>query len=182
MVLFLVVDPFGRKYYFHDMFEKCLISQLCAKIRLVLGPRRLIRVRCDPIAFIEDPVDGNTMASEFYRCGIAVEKSSKDLSRGILRVNDALQSPFHPYFTPECRRTLWEIKRYHWDEESGKPVDADDHAMECLYRSVLDEPCYVDSSIDIPVEDETIRGLPRLDLEPLKFDEMVVTRNDLMLN
>ena len=183
MVLFLVVDPFGRKYYFADIFEKCLISQLVVKIKTILGPRRVVRVRCDPIAFIEDPVDGNNMASEFFRCGLSVEKASKDLSRGILRVNESLQSSQYPLFSPECRRALWEIKRYHWDEPTGKPVDVDDHAMECLYRSILDEPCFIDSqNTNIVVEDVVITGLPRLDFEDLKFDEMVITRNDLMLN
>jgi len=183
MVLFLVVDPFGRKYYWADLFEKCLISQLCEKIKVVLGGRRLIRARCDPIAYIEDPINGENMAAEFFRCGVSVEKASKDLSRGILRVNEALQQKEQwPVFSPECRRALWEIKRYHWDEKTGKPVDVDDHAMECLYRSILDEPCYVDMAASVPVEDETFGITPRLDLEPLKFNETVITRLDLMLN
>ena len=183
MVLFLTVDPFGRKYYFADIFEKCLISQLVAKIRQMLGPRRVVRVRCDPIAFIEDPVDGNNMAAEFWRCGLAVEKSSKDLSRGILRVNEALQSKDGwPLFTLECRRSLWEIKRYHWDEEKGKPVDKDDHAMECLYRSVLDEPCYVEPQKEFNNLVDMMDRLPPLSFEPLMSEEVVVTNETLMLN
>ncbi|MDE2103768.1 MAG: hypothetical protein KGL39_41405 [Patescibacteria group bacterium] len=183
MVLFLVVDPFGRKYYYYDIFSKCLISQLCAQIKTILGARRVVRVRCDPIAFIEDPVDGQTMASEFFKHGIAVEKASKDLSRGILRVNEALASDFHPYFTPECRRALWEIKRYHWDEETGKPIDADDHAMECLYRSILDEPCFVDqSNNNKPIEDEAFGTTPRLDLDDIKFDDSILVDNSQMRN
>ena len=149
----------------------------------MLNGRQLIRVRCDPIAYIEDPVNGNTMASEFFRCGIAVEKASKNLSRGILRVNEELQKKEQwPLFTPECRRALWEIKRYHWDEETGKPVDANDHAMECLYRSVLNEPCYVNAQVNQPVEEERITSLPILRFEKLNFDETVITRNNLMLN
>jgi hypothetical protein len=183
MVLFLTVDPFGRKYYYTDIFEHCLISQLVAKIRVILGDRRVVRVRCDPIAFNEDCVDGNNMATEFWRCGLAVEKSSKDLSRGILRVNEALQlKGGWPLFTPECRRSLWEIKRYHYDEEKGKPVDKDDHAMECLYRSVLDEPCYVEPQKEQTITEDSMNSLPPLFFEKLGSDEVVVTREDLMLN
>ncbi len=185
MVLFLVVDPFGRKYYWHDIFEKCLIKDLVEMVRTALGPRRIVRVRCDPIAFVDDPVNDTNMATEFMRCGLAVEKASKDLSRGILRVNEELQSSFHPYFSPQCRRTLWEIKRYHWDEEKGKPVDVDDHAMECLYRSVLDEPTYVGKQDENSISDVEIKNLTHNDLrtlEPIPSDELVVLREHLMLN
>jgi hypothetical protein len=146
MVLFLAVDQFNRKFYFHDLFKKCLISELCHDIFTILGPRRdrLVRVRLDKIAWTEDPVDGKTMADEFARCGINAEPASKDLSRGILRVQEALCHDQHPFFTPMCKRSIWEIGRWHWDEEKGKPVDKDDHAMECLYRSILDEPRWAD--------------------------------------
>lgn len=183
MVLLLTVDPFGRVYYFHDIFEKCLVSQLCARVRTLMGTRRFVRVRCDPIAYTEDPVHGTRMADEFWRCGLFVEKASKDLSRGILRVKEALLSETYPRFTPECRRTLWEIQRYHWDEETNKPVDKDDHAMECLYRSVLDEPRYVDpEQMKMSVGEMDIPRTPNLrEEEPLTFDELVVTREHLML-
>jgi len=185
-VLLLTVDPFGNRYYFYDIFEKCLISQLCARVRTLMGARRFVRVRCDPIAFTEDPVHGTTMAAEFWRCGLAVEKASKDLARGILRVKEELKRESgYIRFSPECRRSIWEINRYHWDEETNKPVDADDHAMECLYRSVLDEPRYVEpSSIKDSVPDIIIPRTPSLwtDSDPLRFDEVVLTRNDLMLS
>jgi hypothetical protein len=186
MVLFLVVDPFGRKYYWHDLFEKCLIRELCGKIKQVLGGRRIVRVRCDPIAFVDDPINGTNMATEFWANGLAVEKASKDLSRGILKVNEELQlSSGFPVFSPECRRTLWEIRRYHWDEETGKPVDADDHAMECLYRSILDEPRYVEPQSIDSLPDIEFKNPTRDDfrsLESMPTDELAVTTEHLMLN
>jgi hypothetical protein len=192
MILFLVVDPFGRKFYWHDMFEKLLIPEQCARIRSILGRRRLVRVRIDPIAFIEDPVDGTTWASEYQRCGLHVEKSSKDLSRGILRVQEELQlldketklpRPQKMWFSPQCKRSIWEIQRYHWDEESGKPVDKDDHAMECLYRSVLDEPKFVDpKNYNTPINDIEFTK-PQFDLAPVfDRDEVYVAAEHLMMN
>jgi hypothetical protein len=183
MVLFLVIDPFNRKYFYHDIFSKCLISELCRQIRVVLNGRRITRVRLDPLAFIEDPVHGTTMADEFRRCGISGDKASKDLSRGILRVQEALGATDHPWFTPSCRRTIWEFGRYHWDEETNKPVDKDDHAMECLYRAILDEPMYVDpKQANVYVDDIVI---PRTELDEIPVfskDEIFLTREHLMLN
>jgi hypothetical protein len=185
MVLFLVVDPFGRKYFFRDIFDKCLISELCSKVRVALGDRRLVRVRLDPLAFTEDPVHGTTMADEFRRCGIAGEKSSKDLTRGIMRVQEELRKDEKScvLFTPECRRTIWEFGRYHWDEETNKPVDKDDHAMECLYRAILDEPSYVDGkNANVAIEDMSIVR-PEFDLATtFKSEEVVMTHESLMLN
>ena len=186
MVLFLVVDPFGRKYYFTDLFEKCLIPELCAKVRLILGPRRLVRCRIDPIAFIEDPVDGTTWASEYLRGGLNVERSSKDLSRGILRGQEDLRADRHPLFSPLCKRTIWEFGRYHWDEQTSKPVDKDDHAMECFYRSVLDEPRYVEPQNSTQAVDDIVIGSPTRDellgVDNLKDSEIYVAREHLMLN
>ena len=187
-VLLVAVDPFGTLYVYHDLFEHCLVSQLCAKIRMLMGPRRFVRLRCDPLAFIEDPVHGTTMANEFWRCGLAVEKASKDLTRGILRVKEELKkTPPTLYFTPEARRSIFEIGRYHWDEETNKPVDKDDHAMECLYRMVLDEPRFVDlKSANEPLTfldlDTRLPSL-RTESDPLSFKphEVTLTRDDLML-
>ena len=168
-VLFLVVDPAGRKYYYFDLFEHCTIRTLCDRIKEVLAGRRLIRARCDPAAFIEDPRDLRTIADDFAEEGIFIEKASKDLARGIVRTQEELQFG-QMYFTPMCRRTLWEITRYHWDEKTNRPVDADDHAMECLYRSVLDEPTYIDPRWPTgPVDDIEIPRMPSLRLEDLEF-------------
>lgn len=183
-VLLLAVDPFGAKYYWAALFEKCLIRDLCSIIQRLMAGRRFARVRCDPLAFIEDPVHATRMADEFWNCGIAVEKASKDLARGILRVKEELtKKPCSLHISPECRRLVWELQRYHWDEESGKPVDKDDHAVECLYRSVLDEPVYLDpKDWRDGVKDMDFSRVGNLrEEEPLKFDEVTITRQDLML-
>lgn len=184
MVLLVAVDPFGRRYYFHDIFSKCLIRELCEQIKSVLAGRRIARVRLDPLAFTEDPVHGTTMADEFRRCGISGDKASKDLSRGILRTQDVLAlKEGYPLFSPSCRRTIWEFGRYHWDDQTNKPVDKDDHAMECLYRSVLDEPCYVNPKDIGNYVDQIVIDRPQLDEETVfSADELFLSREHLMLN
>jgi len=184
MVLFLAVDPFGRPYYFKDIFDPCLIKELCGKIRTTLNGRRIVRARLDPLAWVEDPVHGTTMAQEFMNCGIAVEKASKDLSRGILRAQEALSHPTaFPLFSPECRRTIWEFGRYRWDEETNKPVDADDHAMECFYRSVLDEPKFVEPQTGKQAVEDLVITKPDFDLVPVfQRGEVFTSSETLMYN
>jgi len=39
---------------------------------------------------------------------------------------------------PTMTRFLWEVNRYSWDKDN-KPVDKDDHMMECFYRLNLED-------------------------------------------
>jgi len=141
-VLFVAVGPDEKMYVWRDLFEPCRIPELCERMRSVLDGCNVIRGRIDPIAFIEDNVSGRTWADEFAMCGFPVEKAQKDPLHGIERVKERLCNG-SLIFCDEARRTLWEIQRYSWNDETNKPVDKDDHAMECLYRAVLDEPTYV---------------------------------------
>lgn len=169
-VLFLCCDPFGRRYVFHDIFERCHIRELCKMMDSVFEGRHVIRGRMDPLGFIEDPETGKSWADTFASYGYPVEKAVKDPLHGISRVQQELSTnPGFLFFTQSARRTLWEIQRFHWDEETNKPVDKDDHACECLYRAILDEPCYVDPKVYSHVfRDESFES-PRFDLdrEPL---------------
>jgi hypothetical protein len=66
------------------------------------------------------------------------------LQRGIFRLKQALLKTDvngKPVlrFAWHLMETLWEFDRYVWDAtrgKEGKPVDRDDHMMECLYRLV----------------------------------------------
>jgi hypothetical protein len=147
MVLFVAVDPFGMLYYFYDLFKMGKRREMTDDMHSVLDGRHVIHGRCDPIAFIEDKETGRTWADDFADHGFPVSKAVKDPLHGIARTQEALgANPSAIRFTPACRRSLWEIQRWSWDQETNKPVDKDDHAMECLYRSTLDGPCFVDKT------------------------------------
>lgn len=142
--LFCTVDPAGRRYYFKDIFRQCSIDALSSAIKEVVGSRRLIACRVDPLAYINDPITESNMAEEFWKNGLYVEKATKALAQGILRVQREFEKrPPALYITPEARRLQWELPRYCWDERENKPIDKDDHAVECLYRMELMEPCWV---------------------------------------
>lgn len=171
MVLMLAVSPEGVIYVYHDIFERCRIRDLCNNMRTVLAGRRPVRGRIDPIAYIKDPEDDTTWADDFALNGFPVDKAVKDPLHGIEAVQSMLeQKPRRLLFGQGAKRTLWEIQRYHWDEETNKPVDTDDHAMECLYRAVLDKPCWVNPRWqNISVDMVTLDRTPSLRLEDVAF-------------
>jgi hypothetical protein len=160
-VIFCAVAPNGVRYYFADLFEKVLVNELCTSIRNITKGYTVISAKIDPAAYIRDPVTGRSMAGEFNDCGVCVIKASKDLSGGILKVEKELakDNPQMVYFCPTAERTLYEIERYCWDpDKPNKPIDKDDHLMECLYRCEVDSPQWYDpeteesavSDIEIP--------------------------------
>jgi hypothetical protein len=172
-VLFCTVDPFGKRYYFEDIFRHCVIRDLCPDIHQVFKmsngkPRNVIWGKCDPLAYIDDPIDDTNMALEFEKCGVFVEKATKARAAGILKVKAGLKER-RILFTPGAKRTLWEIQRYAWDDEKDVPKDEDDHMMENLYRLELGEPRWVDfNAKSTPIEDiEIVR--PELNLEDISF-------------
>lgn len=175
-VLFCTVDKFGRRYYWKNIFHHTTIEDLSRQIREVTKDRHVIWTKVDPLAYINDPITDTNMAMEFERCGVLVEKATKDLSGGILKVKAGLRSGTditntEITFTPTVGRTLWEIQRYCWDEETDKPLDENDHMMENLYRLELSEPRWVDAKDSSrPIEDMDIVA-PRFTLDDLEFSE-----------
>lgn len=161
-VLFCTVDPFGTRYYYFDMFRKCSIPDLAREILDFVRGYRIGFCKADPLAFIQHPVPNsrrdtgyNSMALEFEDNGLFVEEAVKALAHGIIKVNGQLavrDNNNQPVirFSPHCKRTLWEIQRYCWDDEADKPVDSEDHMMENLYRMELSEPRWLDFAQKCP--------------------------------
>ncbi len=147
-VLFCAVSPLGQRFYYNDIFDHTTVESLSKQIREHIAGRHVGGVRIDPAAYIDDPITGTNMATEFHRCGIPVAKATKALAQGILRVNMELaRDPQCIWFCPSARTTLWEIQRYAWDQKPArlnKPIDVDDHMMENMYRMELSEPIWLD--------------------------------------
>lgn len=170
-VLFCAVNPAGFRVFFAEIFEKLLIKDLCARIKERLNGAGLVRLICEPAAWIPHPTTGESIAEVFAKEGLYVEKASKDLSGGILRVKDDLGSEGLMSFGTHLRRTFWEFARYRWDEDTDRPVDKDDHMMECLYRLCIDGMPYVRPSLvseNAPVADMAITR--QLDLPNVDFN------------
>ena len=154
-VLFCAVSPLGQRFFFNEIFEHCTIRELARAIQDRYAGYYVARILCDPLAYINDPITGTNIADEFAANGVFVEKATKDLSTGILRVKEELKKDNNYYFSPNLDETLWEFERYVWDEKENKPVDANDHMMENLYRLTLLNPRWLDREkiTNVAVED-----------------------------
>jgi hypothetical protein len=186
-LLFATVSPQGRHIYFADHFEHCSIKELAARVKSILGGRRIVWNKMDPLGFINDPITETNMAveltEELARLGVitcCVEKATKALAQGILRVQgnfryrSLVDSQPSIYFCPTCKRTLWEVQRYCWDDKENKPIDKDDHMMENLYRAELSDMRWIDMTprptVGIGMEDITRPTLSLSDLNYLGED------------
>lgn len=144
--LFCAVSPHEQKFVFAELFAPVLVKDLCSRMIHVLGGRRPARVVCDPLAWVPNPVTGVCMADEFYRCGFAVEPASKELEFGIMKTQEALEEEDSWYFEESLKQTRYEFDHYTWAEGKEKPVDEDDHMMECLRRLVMINPKWIDKN------------------------------------
>lgn len=145
--LFLTVSPLGQKFVYDEVFRRVHTGIFCdEELRPRLAPRNVIYVKCDPMAWIESPIDGRSIQDDFADHGIFVEKSSKALSQGIMKVQEELGYDDNIYISPHVEEFLYEIQRYCWDEDKEKPVDKDDHMMECFYRLLIEDPKWIPRS------------------------------------
>lgn len=145
-VLLVAVSP-RYVVFFADLFVKLPFKDiigddgqrikmgLASHVRDYLSGQHLVHEICDPCAWIEDPQTGRTWADSLHEAGLRVTKASKAKTQGIMEMNEWFAGARHKkvFVTSSCTNLLREIRKYHYDKEN-KPVDANDHIMECMYR------------------------------------------------
>lgn len=152
--MFVAVPPMGNPIVYDEIWKACVADDLALEIKLRTAGRYVGFMKVDPKAWEEDPVYRVSMASRFYTHGLPVEKSSKAKEFGITNMRGILKAePVRVHFAPTVTRTLWEMARYNYDKEN-KPVDKDDHFMECMYRLFITPIPWLDSKIT-PIPDFT---------------------------
>jgi hypothetical protein len=137
-VLFTAISPQGDFFIFDEFFSHVPIKELARAINHKLRRLRVCWQLCDKFAWNEDCDTGRTWADALWEEGLQVQPGSKRLQEGLMRTQE-IWSPnarHKVYVMPHCREFLREIRLYSFDKED-KPVDKDDHMMECLYRTVL---------------------------------------------
>jgi len=158
-VLFIAVGPSGLPIVYDEIFLHTSATELARLILAKLAKRRYAPPKCEPAAWIEDPETGRSLATAFAEGGLPVLKASKGKTHGILHLKGVLnkRDPLGIKFTPNVYRTLWEIQRYCYDPKTNKPVDADDHMMEDLYRLMINNPSWESEDATLkPMEDESL--------------------------
>lgn len=188
--LFVAVPPKGVPIIYDEIWRPCVADVLAAEVKLRLAGRTIGFVKADPRAWNEDPVYKTSMAQCFFKNGLFVEQASKALTFGIQNMRGILSRRHKEpasgievpevYFTPAVKRTLWEISRWHYTKEN-RPIDRDDHFMECMYRIFIAPLTYIDQTASHPIEDFDLdmstRILRDFNSDMRAFDAAVDVRN-----
>jgi len=150
--LFAGVGPNEETYFWMELFEHPEIEVYVARINEILEGREPQRYLLELAAYNNDAADNTCLADYFSLAGLPVEPAPKDLSHGIIRVQQELmkrrKTPSGKLvpklmFAQNLAETMREFDRYCWNPKTGKPRDKDDHMMENLYRLVVTGMPYV---------------------------------------
>ncbi len=139
-VLFSATAPTGEVYFFAEIFDDMLVPEACERMLNIIDGRHVADATMDPYGFIENSVDGSMAVDAYEECGIYPEKSSKDLRRGILLVQQGLKERLPNgtakyRFCENLRATINEFDSYQWNpKKPASPLAKDNHMMECMYR------------------------------------------------
>lgn len=152
-VLFVAVAPTGQKFIYDEIWSKCSVEELAKLVLWKLEGRNCSIPKCEPAAWIDDPITGSSIAMELGNHGLFVDKASKAKSFGVLKMNAEFAKENNVYVSPQVHRFLFEIHRYCFDKEN-KPVDRDDHMMENMYRLFVNDPIwYNPDTANYPITD-----------------------------
>lgn len=164
-IMWLAVNRQGVKIVVDELYIKCEngTEELAARIKEKASQYRIIRRVGDPSMFIEDQHTQRSLAQNLADLGLVYEAATKMRTASDERIKTALSYEQLPtgewikspeiYFFETCHRSTWEMDHYVWDEWTGrtadnknpkeKPVDKDDHMIECLGRGLIQEPIFV---------------------------------------
>ena len=156
-VLWVAVDKDGTHFVVNELFGKYVTEELVERIKAKEEGYRIISRKGDPSMFIVDKHTGKSLASEMGRLGLTYEPAPKERSLADRMIGDFLdydtvgnQMLRKPrlYFFDTCERSIFEMEHYRWQDWKGrtgdekdpmeKPVDRDDHMVECAGRALVD--------------------------------------------
>lgn len=171
--LWLAVDRKGTKYVVDELWYKPEDTpDLAARIKNKASQYRVLGRWIDPWAFNRDQHDNDepNLSDKLSAEGLTYLPAPKQRTAADKRIETALNyqiinghmlRPPELYIFDTCKRLIWELEHYRWDEWSGKtaekrdrkekPVDKDDHMIENLGRALISEHHFVEK----PVTHET---------------------------
>lgn len=165
-IMWLAVDRWGRKFVVDELYIKCQngTEELAQLIKEKAEKYRIIYRQCDLSGWNENQheKDPRGVAVKLNDYDLDYDKAPKMREAADSRIKDALAYTKSPngefiknpelYIFETCRRTIWEVENYRWDEWTGKsadkhnakekPLDKDDHEIENLGRCLVIEPVF----------------------------------------
>lgn len=157
--LWAQIDHDGVFYIVREHYKsELLVKDHAAAVKIIEASNRNLipayRIG-DPAIVHRNPLDGQSVASEYASHGIIIGPGNNDVDAGINRV----ASLFHIhetlgariYIDPSCRALIKELRTYRWDEwatrkaetskePKTKPKKKDDHAADALRYLVMSRP------------------------------------------
>lgn len=166
--LWVAVDRKGTKYVVDELWYKPDDTpDLASRIKNKASQYRINGRWADPWIFNKDQHHGSNdknLDEQLQDEGLTYLPAPKQRTAADKRIETALNYQDvngHMLRAPElyifdtCKRTIWEIEHYRWDEWTGKtadkrdrkekPVDKDDHMIENLGRALVSEHYFVEA-------------------------------------
>ena len=161
--IWVAVDRKGRKFVVDEYFQNPnTVQDLAYDIKKKNTQYRMeTPFVCDPSAFIVDQHTERCLATMLQEEGLVYLQASKSRAFADARIRTALDykeangeilKPPEMYVFDNCKQFIHEIEHYRWQEWKGstgedknrkeKPVDKDDHLIECLGRIIFQEPIF----------------------------------------
>lgn len=164
--LWVAVDKNGTKYVVDELWLKPDdVKDLAAKVKNKNSQYNVNGMFADPWIFNKDQhhdANDRNLAEQLEDEGLTYLRAPKQRTASDKRIETALnyheingfiRKPPEVYIFDTCKRTIWEIEHYRWDEWTGKtadkhdrkekPVDKDDHMIENLGRALISEHFFV---------------------------------------
>ncbi|MFA7287058.1 MAG: terminase family protein [Patescibacteria group bacterium] len=160
--VWIAVDRKGTKFIVDELFIKATTEELASRIKSKASQYRVERRIGDPSMFIVDQHTNKSLAQRLSEQGLHYLPATKARAMSDRRIGDALnfqqvgdQMLVAPelYVFDTCVRTIFEFQHYQWQEWTGKqadfhdqkerPMDKDDHCVECIGRLLYQEPPFV---------------------------------------
>lgn len=123
--------------FFDEFFQKGTMRDIALWLKSKSWFNQVGYFLIDPSAFIRDQSSNYSFADALYDLGIPVEKASKARQECIKLTNEAFYNKERKVWIHEnLTATRREISSWHYGKEN-KPIDANDHLMECMGRLVM---------------------------------------------
>lgn len=155
-VLWVGVDKFGRYFVVDDLYKNGPIKEIASRIKSKASQYNIVRRIGDPSMFNTEQHHDVSLAKMFLDEGISYQPATKYRTSADAKIRDYLHytevggqllKPPMLYVFDTCQRLIYEMEHYRWDDWSGKtkdnkhpkekPIDKDDHEIECLGRILL---------------------------------------------
>lgn len=133
----VAVSPSGEIIVFSERFKKGSLTGPDSIASYLMKAPEYPQLRyflLEPAAWNEDQTTGRRFVDDFYEAGLDPVRGSKARANNNILMNDLLGNTSR-YFKilDNCKVLLREIEMWYFDKDD-KPVDKNDHLIECLVR------------------------------------------------